>query len=99
MEAPAIVLVRERIEPSGLRRLTQAFFVDMVQVVVDVGRGVAAVGGEMHVDGADVLLDDAAHDRRRRGGAPPHPALHARALRTLLRLETGAAGQVAFLSH
>ncbi|MFO8149672.1 MAG: DUF5674 family protein, partial [Trueperaceae bacterium] len=58
MEAPAIVLVRERIEPSELRRLTEAFFVDMVKVVVDVERGVVAVGGELHVDAADVLLDD-----------------------------------------
>lgn len=58
MEAPGIVLVRERIEPSELRRLTQAFFVDMVKYVVDVERGVAAVGGELHVDGADVLLED-----------------------------------------
>jgi hypothetical protein len=58
MEAPAIVLVRERIAASELRRLAQAFFVDMVKVVVDVERGVAAVGGELHVDGADVLLDD-----------------------------------------
>lgn len=29
----------------------------------------------------------------------PHPALHAQAWRTLLRLETSAAGQVALLSH
>lgn len=58
MEAPGIVLVRERIEPSELRRLTQAFFVDMVKYVVDVERGIAAVGGELHVDGADVLLED-----------------------------------------
>ena len=58
MEAPAIVLVRDRIDTSELRRLTQAFFVDMVKYVVDVERGVAAVGGELHVDAADALLDD-----------------------------------------
>jgi len=58
MDAPSIVLVRDRIDPAQLRRLTQAFFVDMVKVVVDVERGVAAVGGELHVDAADLLLDD-----------------------------------------
>jgi len=58
MAAPSIVLVRERIDPAQLRRLTQAFFVDMVKYVVDVERGVAAVGGELHVDAADVLLED-----------------------------------------
>jgi hypothetical protein len=55
---PAIVVVRERIEPSELRRLVEAFFVDMVKFVVDVDRGIAAVGGELHVDASDVLLDD-----------------------------------------
>jgi hypothetical protein len=58
MDAPGIVLVRDRIAPSELRRLVQAFFVDMVKFVVDVERGVAAVGGELHVDAADLLLDD-----------------------------------------
>jgi hypothetical protein len=58
MDAPGIVLVRDRIDPSELRRLVQAFFVDMVKFVVDVERGVAAVGGELHVDAADLLLDD-----------------------------------------
>jgi hypothetical protein len=56
VEAPAIVLVRDRIAASELRRLAEAFFVDMVKYVVDVERGVAAVGGELHVDAADVQV-------------------------------------------
>ena len=35
MDAPSIVLVRDRIDPAQLRRLTQAFFVDMVKYVDD----------------------------------------------------------------
>lgn len=58
MAGPPIVVVRERIEPSELRRLAEAFFEDMVKYVVDVERGVAAVGGELHVDASDLLLDD-----------------------------------------
>lgn len=58
MEGTAIVVVRERIDRGELARLVQAFFVDMVKYVVDVERGVAAVGGELHVDAADVLLED-----------------------------------------
>jgi len=58
VEGPPIVLVRDRVEPSELRRLAQAFFVDMVKVVVDVERGVVAIGGELQVDAADVLLAD-----------------------------------------
>ncbi len=34
------------------------FFEDMVKYVVDVERGVAAVGGEMHADAEQALLDD-----------------------------------------
>jgi len=54
-----IVVVRSgRIEPGGLHRLVDLFFEDMVKYVVDVERGVAAVGGEMHADGEQALLED-----------------------------------------
>jgi Protein of unknown function (DUF5674) len=57
--APGIVVVRNvRIEPTELRRLVDMFFEDMVKYVVDVGRGVAAVGGEMHSDAEEALLAD-----------------------------------------
>jgi uncharacterized protein DUF5674 len=57
--ATEIVIVRnDRIEPGELRRLVDLFFEDMVKYVVDVGRGVIAVGGEMHSDAEQVLLDD-----------------------------------------
>jgi hypothetical protein len=56
---PGIVILRdERIPPAELRRLVDLFFEDMVKYVVDVGRGVIAVGGEMHADGEQALLDD-----------------------------------------
>jgi hypothetical protein len=47
-----------RVEPAELRHLVDLFFEDMVKYVVDVRRGVAAVGGEMHADGEEVLLAD-----------------------------------------
>ena len=53
-----LILRTDRIEPAALRRLVDLFFEDMVKYVVDVERGVAAVGGEMHADGEQVLLDD-----------------------------------------
>jgi hypothetical protein len=56
---PGVVVVRAgRIDPAELRRLMGEFFEDMVKLVVDVERGVAAVGGEMHADGEQALLDD-----------------------------------------
>jgi hypothetical protein len=54
-----IVVVRSaRIDPGDLRRLVELFFEDMVKYVVDLDRGIAAVGGEMHADGEQALLED-----------------------------------------
>jgi hypothetical protein len=47
---PEVVLVERRLDPAELRRLVAAHFEDMVKYVVDVGRGVAAEGGELHAD-------------------------------------------------
>jgi hypothetical protein len=59
MGDPGIVVVRgSRIDPAELRRLLGLYFEDMVKYVIDVERGVAAVGGEMHADAEQVLLDD-----------------------------------------
>jgi hypothetical protein len=56
---PGIVIVKEcRLDPRELRRLVDLYFEDMVKCVVDVERGVMAVGGEMHADGEQLLLED-----------------------------------------
>lgn len=52
-----IVIVDQRIAPEELARLVALFFEDMVKYVVDVDRGIAAVGGELHADGEALLLD------------------------------------------
>ncbi len=52
-----VIVAGPRIDPAELRRLVEAFFEDMVKCVVDVHRGVAAVGGEMHADAEQVLLE------------------------------------------
>jgi len=54
---PDIVFVESRLEPAELRRLVAAHFEDMVKYVVDVERGVVAVGGELHADEEAVLLE------------------------------------------
>jgi hypothetical protein len=54
---PDILLVDRPIDPAELRRLVERFE-DMVKYVVDVDRGTAAIGGEMHADAEQVLLDD-----------------------------------------
>ncbi len=57
-EDPAyIVILDRRIEPSELARLVRLFFEDMVKYVVDLERRVAAVGGELHADAEQLLLE------------------------------------------
>jgi hypothetical protein len=55
-QAPEIVIVDHRIAPAELARLAQLFFDDMVKYVVDLERGVAAVGGQLHADAEQLLL-------------------------------------------
>jgi hypothetical protein len=55
--SPDIVLVESRLDRAELRRLVAAHFEDMVKYVVDVERGVAAVGGELHADEEALLLE------------------------------------------
>lgn len=51
-------IVRDRITRAELEALAAARFGDMVKAVVDVSRGVAAFGGELHSDEEALLLDD-----------------------------------------
>ena len=53
---PDVLLLDRRIETGELRRLVERYE-DMVKYVVDVERGVVAIGGEMHVDDEQVLLE------------------------------------------
>jgi hypothetical protein len=57
-EAPGVVIVRERILPAELERLVLLYFEDMVKYVVDVERGVVGLGGDMHADAEQLLLED-----------------------------------------
>lgn len=54
---PETVVVERRIEPAILRYLVEHHFEDMVKYVVDVERGIAAVGGELHADEEALLLE------------------------------------------
>jgi hypothetical protein len=57
-EIPDVVLATERVAPEVLKTLLERFFEEMVKYVVDVERGVAAVGGELHADAEALLLED-----------------------------------------
>jgi Protein of unknown function (DUF5674) len=55
-----IQIVRAPVSLGDLRRLAERQFGDFVKAVVDVGRGVMAVGGELHADEEADLLQDGA---------------------------------------
>jgi hypothetical protein len=60
-QAPDILVLRSRIETEELARLAGLFFQDMVKYVVDVRRRVIAVGGELHADAEQILLEEGSH--------------------------------------
>ena len=54
---PPIVIIDRRIESGILRQLVEDGFGDMVKYVVDVDRGRIAIGGELHADAEEALLE------------------------------------------
>lgn len=54
---PDILVLGRKIDPADLARLTAAFFEDMVKYVVDIKTGRVAVGGELHADAEQLLLE------------------------------------------
>jgi hypothetical protein len=56
-DEPTITIIEERIARQELARLVEEFFGDMVKIVVDVRREVIAVGGELHADAEQLLLE------------------------------------------
>ncbi len=52
-----ILVLEERIKKAALRSLVERYFGDMVKYVVDVRLKIAAIGGELHADAEQVLLE------------------------------------------
>jgi len=56
-QSPNILIIDRKIEAAQLKQLVQAYFVDMVKYVVDIRRRVLGVGGELHADAEQLLLE------------------------------------------
>lgn len=56
-------IFRERISRAELTRMAEERFGDWVKAVVDVSRGVMAIGGDLHADDEAALLADGARQR------------------------------------
>ena len=66
-------LLTSPIRRSDLAALAEAGFGDMVKAVVDVHRGMMAIGGELHSDEEAALLDDGS-DQKNLWGINLYPA-------------------------
>jgi hypothetical protein len=58
MTESSIRIVREAIARDDLARIAEHQFGDMVKGVVDVARGIMAIGAELHADEEALLLGD-----------------------------------------
>jgi len=56
----SIRIVREPVSRDELRSMAAEQFGDFVKAVVDIRRGVMAIGGELHADEEALLLEDGA---------------------------------------
>ena len=56
-------IFRERISRADLARMAEEQFGDWIKAVVDVSRGIMAVGGELHADDEAALLADGSRQR------------------------------------
>ena len=53
-------IIREAISLADVQELAERGFGEMVKASVDIGRGIMAIGGELHSDEEALLLDDGA---------------------------------------
>ena len=53
-----IKIIRENISKTELEELALEFYTEMVKGVVDIERGIMALGGEWHIDANQVLIED-----------------------------------------
>ena len=58
MDAAPLRIIRSAVGRADLASLAESQFGDMVKAVVDVARGVMAIGGELHADEEAALIDD-----------------------------------------
>ncbi|MEK7294548.1 MAG: DUF5674 family protein [Nitrospirota bacterium] len=58
-----IKIIKTAITKNDLRGMAERQFGDFVKAVVDVGRGIMAIGGELHADEEAALMDEGSVQR------------------------------------
>ncbi len=54
----SVKIIRDKISQEEFNKIAKNGFGEMVKIVVDVERGIMALGGELHADEEDVLVKD-----------------------------------------
>ena len=67
VQNPSVLVLDRPIPREELRRLVDEGFGDMVKYVVDVERGIVAVGGQLHADAEAALLTSGSRQEALRG--------------------------------
>jgi len=57
------MIIREAITRSSLKKIAEERFGDMVKAVVDCKQGIMAIGGELHADEEQLLLEQGSEQR------------------------------------
>jgi hypothetical protein len=58
MSQPNIIITNKKIQSDQLKLLCQRWFGDMVKIVVDIERKWIGVGGELHPDAEELLIEN-----------------------------------------
>lgn len=53
-----IKIIDKKITESELREIAKDFYTDMIKGVVDIERGILAIGGEYHMDANMILIEN-----------------------------------------
>jgi len=67
MEYP-IEIIREKIDQGELKKFLGHPFQEVIKFVVDIERGIIALGGELHSDAAELLIKDGSSQMNLWGG-------------------------------
>ncbi len=57
MAMPGIRIIKDKVSRQELQEIAEELFGDLVKAVVDVEKGIMAIGGELHSDEEAVLLE------------------------------------------
>lgn len=58
-----VKIINEKISRGELKKMAEEIFGDLVKAAVDIERRIMAVGGELHADEEQLLLEDGSHQK------------------------------------